>query len=459
MKAKVDLTTGNIRNRLVKLALPIMMISFMQMAYNMIDMMWLGRVGYKAVAASGTAGFYMWLSFSLVLISKIGAEINVSKYTGAKNEVKAREYARSAVQLGLFLGMAYALVMYVFRDPLIHFVNIKDEATNLAGIRYLSVISVGFPLSFYNQIMSGVYYGVGASKIPLKFSTVGLAMNIVLDYFLIFGAFGVDGLGVVGAAYATVISQLVITILFSYHIKSINSPFSEFHIFRKPVYSDMFDIAKLGYPAGAMSGLYTFFALVIARMLSDYGDIPIAVQRVGAQIESISWMTAGGFQSAIRTFTGQNLGAKKYHRIKTGFYTSINIMTVFGLFVTFFMFFYAGEIFTLFLPDQSCLPYGMDYLKILALSQLLMMYEMLSSGAFNGLGMTKYPAIIGIVFTGLRIPFSAVLSKPDVLGLNGFWWTITMSSNIKGIILLISFIVVLKYSQKVNLHASGVQTE
>ncbi len=448
MKTKVDLTIGNIRSKLIKLALPIMMISFMQMAYNMIDMMWLGRVGYKAVAASGTAGFYMWLSFSLVLISKIGAEINVSKYTGAKDELKAREYARSAVQLGLFLGVLYALVMYVFRDPLIHFVNIKDEATNLDGMRYLSIIAIGFPLSFYNQIMSGIYYGVGSSKIPLKFSSVGLGMNIVLDYFLIFGAFGFSGLGVVGAAYATVISQFTITFLFSYHIKSESSPFSEFHIFRKPVYSDMFEIARLGYPAGLMSGMYTFFALVIARMLSDYGDIPIAVQRVGAQIESISWMTAGGFQSAIRSFTGQNLGAKKTDRIREGFFVSIKIMTVFGLIVTFFMFFYAGEIFALFLPDPKCLPYGMDYLKILSLSQLLMMYEMLASGAFNGLGMTKYPALIGIVFTGLRIPFASVFAREDWLGLNGFWWTITMSSNLKGVILLLSFIIVLKYSQR-----------
>ncbi len=445
---KVDMTTGNITEKLIKVAIPIMLISFMQMAYNMTDMAWLGRLGKNAVVASGTAGFYMWFSSSLLLVSKIGVEIKVSQYTGAGNEVKAREYARSAVQLGIILGSIYTIFLMIFKYDLIQIININNELINIKAIEYLNIISFGIVFSFYNQNMSGIYYGVGNSRIPLIFSFVGLCLNMILDPVLIFGLFGFPNLGVKGAAIATIVSQLLITLLFSIHIKSKKSPFTEFHIFRKPIFKDMFELFKLGYPVGFMSGMYTIFAMIIARMLTKFGDGPIAVQRVGAQIESISWMTAGGMQSAIRSFTGQNFGANKVDRIKKGFLSAVKLTSIFGLLVTFTMYIFAGDIFKLFLNDASCYNDGIKYLQILSLSQLLMMIEMISSGAFDGLGITKYPSIIGAVFTGIRIPIAAILSSSVLLGLDGFWWTITMSSNIKGIILIISFLLYINYSKR-----------
>lgn len=455
-RRKVDMTTGNISEKLVQFAVPLMLISFMQMAYNMTDIMWLGhlaktgKAGVDAVTSAGTAGFYMWLSGALLLMPKIGAEVKVSMYTGANNEEKAREYARSAIQLAILLGVIYAVVVFVFRSPLIRLLRIENETINREAIKYLGLVVFGVPFSFYNQNMSGVYYGVGRSGVPLKFSTVGLTLNIILDPILIFGMFGLPKLGIMGAAIATVISQFVISVLYSVHIKSINSPFSEFHLFRKPVVKDMLQLIKVGYPVGLMSGMFTFFAMVIAGMLNKYGDTPIAVQKVGSQIESISWMTAGGFQSAVRSFVGQNYGARQFDRIKKGFIAALKIITAFGFVVTLVMYVFAGPIFKLFLPSPLSLQYGIDYLRILALSQYLMMVEMVASGAFNGLSITKYPSIIGAVFTGLRIPAAMYLSMESVLGLNGFWWAITMSSNIKGLILLVSFFAYLKYSPRLK---------
>lgn len=447
---KIDMTTGNISKKLISLAFPIMLISFMEMAYNMTDVIWLGRVGYKAVAASGTAGFYMWLSFSLILIAKLGAEIKVSQHTGAKNHNKAREYAMTAVQIGLFLGLIYACLIIVFRSPLIHFIDIKDESVNIEAVRYLVIVSFAFPFAFYNQVMTGIYYGVGTSKIPLKFAIISLSMNIVLDYLFIFGFMGFEGLGVMGAAIATAISQFTSSVLYTIHIRGNESPFPDFTIFRKINYKEMIEIAKLGYPSGIMNGLFTFFAIVIAKRLSYFEEIAVSVQRVGMQIESISWMTAGALQSALRSFTGQNLGAKKIGRIKEGFYISAKLMTTFGLVISVLMYVFAADIFYFFLPDMECLEYGVSYLEILSFSQLFMIYEMISSGAFNGIGVTKYPAIIGTIFTALRIPFAYLLSSEGYYGLDGIWWTITMSSVFKGSILFVSFFIVLKHSKKLK---------
>lgn len=172
--------------------------------------------------------------------------------------------------------------------------------------------------------------------------------------------------------------------------------------------------------------------------------MPIAVQKVGSQIESISWMTAGGFQTAISAFVGQNYGAKKWNRIVKGYKIGILTVSIIGIFATFLLIFGAAPIFSFFIPEESTLPYGIAYLKILGVSQLFMCIEIATAGAFNGVGKTLPPSLISIVFTGLRIPMALILSSPNLLGLNGVWWSISISSVIKGILLISWFIVYLK---------------
>ncbi|WP_242947321.1 MATE family efflux transporter, partial [Clostridium haemolyticum] len=151
-----------------------------------------------------------------------------------------------------------------------------------------------------------------------------------------------------------------------------------------------------------------------------WGNVAIAVQKVGSQIESISWMTAGGFQTAISTFVGQNYGAKKWDRIIDGYKAAVIIVGTIGVFATCLLIFGAEPIFSFFIPEKSTIPYGVDYLKILGISQFFMCMEIATAGAFNGMGKTVPPAIVGIVFTGLRIPSALMVSK--YLGLNGVWW-------------------------------------
>ncbi|MFQ9521760.1 MAG: MATE family efflux transporter, partial [Turicibacter sp.] len=170
-----------------------------------------------------------------------------------------------------------------------------------------------------------------------------------------------------------------------------------------------------------------------------YGTVPIAVQKVGSQIESISWMTAGGFSTALGAFVGQNYGAKQYERIQKGYRTTLMLALGLGAFTTALLIFAGRPIFTFFLPEAEAIHQGTDYLKILGYSQLFMCIEITTQGLFNGLGRTYIPSAVGIILTAARIPLAYLIATPTLLGINGVWWAISLSSVAKGIVLVVIY--------------------
>ena len=201
----------------------------------------------------------------------------------------------------------------------------------------------------------------------------------------------------------------------------------------------VYKISKMGFPVAIQNGLFSFFSMVLAKIIAGFGPTPIAVQKVGSQIEAISWMTAGGFSTAIGTFIGQNYGAKKWDRIKKGYIVVMGMAIITGLAATILLVFLGGEIFSLFLPNEDAIRLGETYLKILGYSQLFMCVEITAAGAFNGFGKTTIPSVVSIVFTALRIPLALFLSKSTALGLDGVWWSISLSSFVKGILVTFLF--------------------
>lgn len=444
MVNKNKITEGSIFSALLKLALPIMGTSFVQMAYNMTDMVWIGRLGSKSVAAVGTAGFFTWFGMALILIPKIGAEIGVSQSVGKNDEKSIKGYVQHTIQMNIIFALIYGIMLILFRKPLIGFFNLGDANVISMAISYLVIISFGMNFYFINPVFTAIFNGYGDSKTPFRINTIGLIANIVLDPMLIWGIGPFPSLGVKGAAIATVLAQLIVTIIFISIAKREEHLFSGVKLFLLPDKTYIKHIVKFGLPVAIQSGLFSIFAMILARIIAHWGAIPIAVQKVGSQIEAISWMTAGGFSTAISTFVGQNYGAKKFHRIYKGYYTALIIVSVVGMVASCLLIFAARPIFSIFIQEEEAIKYGVVYLRILGLSQFFMCIEIATGGAFNGLGKTIPPSIVSIIFTGLRVPAAMILSSAALLGLNGVWWSISMSSVFKGVILTTWFIIFIR---------------
>lgn len=437
---RVNLLEGPIFPALTKLALPIMATGLVQMAYNMIDMIWIGRMGSAAVAAVGAAGMFMWLSNSLTTLAKTGGQIKVGHMLGAGEEERAVQFATSSFQLAVVFALAYSAVMLLFTGQMISFFKLNSPQVVADAETYLRIVSLGIVFSFLNQIFTGIMTAMGNSQTTFTATTAGLVINIVLDPILIFGVGPIPAMGVAGAALATVFAQAVVTVLFLIAGMKDNVIFRHVRLFSKPDWSSIKVILGLGLPTALQNMVFTGISMIIARLIAGWGDAAVAVQKVGSQIESISWMTADGFAAAVNSFVAQNHGANNEKRVYKGYATAMGVVLLWGFFCTCVLTFVPGPIFQIFIPEAEVLPMGVNYLKILALSQLLMCVEITTAGAFQGLGRTMPPSVVGIVFTAARIPMAMVLMS-TAMGLNGVWWSITISSNLKGLVLFIWFMI------------------
>ena len=447
MSKNIDLTEGNIVEKLVKLALPIMGTAFIQIAYSLIDMIWVGRIGSKAVASVGTAGFYPWLAMAFIMISKVGGEIKVAQSVGEKNEKDTKYYIKSAIEINMILSFLYSLTLIFLRGPLVGFFKLGDvEVINMSE-QYLLIVGLGMMFYFINPVFTSIFVGLGNSKSPFKINTIGLVTNIILDPVLIFGIGPFPKMGVTGAAIATITSHIIVSLCFIYLIMKDKANHFKIKLFREVDFSYYKTLFVLGTPVALQNGLFTVFSMMMGVIVASFGPVAIAVQKVGSQIESISWNSCDGFASALSSFVGQNYGAKKIDRInKSSKYALIGV-SIWGSLTTAILVFLGEPIFRAFINEQEAILKGTDYLKILGYSQLFMCFEIIVAGIFKGLGRTYIPSIIIALLTGLRIPLAIFISKPEILGLNGIWWSITLSSIAKGI-LLVSILVVLRKTHK-----------
>ena len=434
MKTRINLLEGNILPALSALALPIMATSLIQMAYNLIDMIWIGKIGASAVASVGAAGMFMWLSNGLATLAKMGGQIKVGHALGAQKKEDAASYAQSSIQMGIVFAIGFGILSVVFADEMIGFFQLNSAQVIQDAKLYLMITCGLVIFSFMNQIFTGILTAMGNSRTSFIATGIGLVLNIVLDPLFIFGFGAIPPMVVAGAAIATVLAQLVVMLLFLYTILRDTVLFSNVHILHSYSSQHTMEIFRIGLPSAVQSMLFSGISMVIARLIAGWGDAAVAVQKVGSQIESISWMTAEGYAAALNSFVAQNHGAKNTDRIREGYRLSMIVMLSWGVFCSLVLIVFPQLIFQVFIQEAEVLPMGVDYLRILGVSQLFMCMEITTAGAFSGLGKTLPPSIVSITLTGARIPMAILLGR--WLGLNGVWWAITISSIGKGIVLL-----------------------
>jgi len=328
---------------------------------------------------------------------------------------------------------------------MLDFGDIKETLYN-----YLRIVSIGMCFAVINPVMSSVYLGFGNSKTPFYINSIGLIVNMVLDPILIFGLWFIPELGIKGAAIATMMSNILVFSIFVFKLKSPESVLPRLKLFVSLRIKIVKRILRIGIPVAIGHMSFCIFSMCIARIVSAYGTIPLGVQNIGAGIEALSWNTALGFSAALSAFTAQNYGAKKYDRIKQGYYVILFLSISLGLIATIAFFFLGEQLFSLFSNEHDMIVTGALYLKIIAVSQIFMCIEITSSGGFYGLGKTKQPSFTSFVFTGLRIPAALFVINFTTYTYDGIWWCVSISSLFKGVIVAgLYFLTLRKLDEKV----------
>ncbi len=444
MQGTKDLTQGRIGEQLFKLALPIMASSFIQMAYSLTDMAWVGRLGSPASAAVGAVGMLVWTTSSIALLTKVGAEVSVGQSIGAYDEKAAKSFASHNITLALYIAVGWAALLGLGAHTWISLFQMNETIT-LRSSSYLQIISMGFPFVFLSLAFTGIYNAAGRSTIPFYISGIGLGLNIFLDPIFIY----VFKYGINGAAWATVLSQMVVLTLFIYHVKWKSPLLNGFPLFCKLKLKETKRILKLGAPVATFNTLFSFVSLFLSSQAArSGGHLGVMALATGGQIEAITWTTAQGLSTALSAFISQNFAANKMHRVIKAWTTTLWMSGIVGGIITVCFIAFGSNIFGLFVPEEEAAKAGGIYLHIAGYSQLFMMLEISTQGVFYGIGRTIPPALTSIVLNYARIPLSWLLCQH--MGVEGIWWAITLSSIAKGITLAGWFAIVKSKLYRVN---------
>ena len=263
---------------------------------------------------------------------------------------------------------------------------------------------------------------------------------MILDPILILGPGPFPKLGVIGAAIATVTAQFIVMGIMVLGVmrQKKENVLKGIRLAAAIPGSYLKGICQIGIPSGIQDMTYCFISMILTRMVSGFGAEAIATQRVGGQIESISWHTADGFAAALNAFTAQNYGAGKMDRVKKGYRASLLTVGIWGLLVTAIFVFAPNTIARIFFHEPKAIAIAVSYLIIIGLSEAFLCVEITTIGAISGLGKTHLCSIISILFTSMRIPLAIVLGNTS-LGLDGIWWALSSTTMIKGIIFTATF--------------------
>ena len=435
-----NLTKGPILKTLTKLAIPIMASSFLGTLYNITDMAWIGLLGSKAVAGVGVGGMFTWLSQGLAAMARMGGQVQVAQCIGRGERDRAHGFAQAAVQLATLMGMAYAVISLVFTRQMVAFFQLTDPEAQTAALSYTKIACGLIVFSFLTLTMTGLYTAQGDSKTPFLANLIGLVTNMILDPVLILGPGPFPKLGVVGAAIATVTAQAIVMtmMILGVIIQKKENVLKGIHLTAKIPREYLGGLCRIGIPTAIQGMAYCAISMVLTRMVSAYGAEAVATQRVGGQIESISWNTADGFAAALNAFIAQNYGAGKMDRVRKGYRASLWTVGIWGLLISFVFICFPQAIADIFFHEPKAVATAVGYLVIIGFSEAFMCVELTTVGALSGLGRTRLCSIISIAFTSARIPLAIILGT--LIGLSGIWWALSITSIIKGIIFTCTFL-------------------
>ncbi len=422
------------------LAWPSVLTMLLQTLNSFTDRFFVGHLGSDALAAVGVGGQFMFLLFSVGMSISVGTSALVARFTGAKQPDQATLAANQSVWISLIAAFVCMALVWPLRSLVVAWMGVDSHAAALC-VQYLTVTLLGIPALFLMLILSSVFRGLGDTVTPLR---VMIGVNIIHlggDWLLIFGNLGLPRMGLVGGAAALIASQVLGALLYLWFLR--DSPVRGLMTRLRRLDIDWTRrILNIGLPAAGQNLSRVLSMMIFTGVLarSPQATAAVAALTIGLTSESIAFMPGFAFSMAASTLTGQNLGAGNPGRAERAAWVAL----LQGLAVMVFMgavFFTLAAPFThIFTHDPKVVPLAVAYLRIAALSEPFLALGMILTGALNGAGDTKAPALAGIVTMWLvRLPVAWAAIYPLHMGAVGAWWAMSLSTALSGLAALILF--------------------
>ena len=384
------MTEGVIWKELLFFSIPLLLGNLFQQLYNTVDSIIVGNFcGKNALAAVGSSNPIINLLVSFFMGLSIGAGVIISRYFGARDQEKLHDAVHTSIALTLAAGIFMTIFGYLASPLVLELVGTPAKVMD-NSVLYLQVYFLGILGVMLYNMGSGILRAIGDSKNPLYFLIISSLTNIVLDLLFVV----TFNMGIAGAAWATLISQCLSAVLTM--ILLVRSK-AEYRVILKDIKmkKDMLiSIIRIGLPSGIQNAIVSFSNVIVQKNINSFGASAMAGCGSYTKIDGFAILPVMSFSMAMTTFVGQNMGAKKYDRVKQGAKTGMIMSCSITAAIALILFLFAPNILRIFSDDKQVLYYGILMMRTVVPGYLFLAISHALSGVIRGAGLTTVPMIV-----------------------------------------------------------------
>ena len=419
-----DLTRGTPWKLILQFALPIMAGNLLQQLYNTADTINLGNFeGQQALSSVGACASLTILFTALALGFSIGAGVLISQYFGAGRTEELRRYAATAIVLMLAMGLVMSVIGLLSAELLLRSFLGTPETLLPQAVLYFRIYAAGLVFQFGYNIAAALLRALGDSRATLYFLLVSSVLNVVLDLLFV----AVCGMGVAGAAIATVISQLASCVIgFRYmHRRYELLRFSAHELRLEAAAAGR--ILRVGLPMALQQSIVSCGFLFLQKLVNFYGESMIASYTVASRMENILMIPIIGIQSTMATYAGQNMGAKLPDRVSRGLGQGVLVSLFMTLALCACQIAGISLIIGAFRLDEAAAEICRQHLFASAVAIPIFAVYFPANGMFQGVGEGFHATFYALMALGLRVVFAYSLHKTALFGYTAIWWSQAMA--------------------------------
>lgn len=395
-----------IRKQMFRLAVPVVLSSFLQRSVGIVDIFLVGGLGASAIAAVGVAQIMIFVVMSVSWGINVGATVLVSQLWGADRKEEAGRAAYQAMLAAVLAALIVMALGHAAGWKVAGLLGANDEVQHIL-YSYSKIIFTFIIFTISINVLSGIMHGAGDTRTPLYATLIVNILHVVVAYPLIYGKWGFPAMGVKGAAIAIAVSEcLGAAFLLTRSLER------RYIVLSRKLEMRLTTMTiRLGWPILVDRFLQNAGSMVFAKVILLYGTTVYAAHQVGLAIEAISFMPGYGIAVAAATMVGQNLGAGRPDDARLSAFEANRLAVILMSSMGLLFFFFPYVLLRLFTSDPEVIRYGILYMKIVAFAQVPLAFSMVLTGSLRGAGDTGFIMFATIAGMWLvRLPFTALLA-------------------------------------------------
>jgi len=400
------MTSGNIYEQLIIFSIPLLLGNFFQLMYNTIDSVVVGNfVGSTALAAVGASTPIINFMIAFFMGLATGAGVVVSRYYGARKTDGVHKTVHTFIAFSLIFGLILSAVGVLMAPYFLRWMSTPADTIKEAEA-YLAIYFAGNVFVTIYNAGTGILQAVGAAKTPLYILIATSIMNVFLDLFFVI----VLRMGVAGAAWATIISEAVSMCLVIYVLMHTDKEYKLYLSKLRIVGKYLKEIVKIGVPAGLQGMVVSVSNVMVMSYINGFGSASVAGFSSANKYDNFLGLPVNSFGLAITTFVGQNLGAKKYDRVKKGVHATLILSIATVLILGMIVFAFADLCISFFSQDPEVIQAGATCIKVMCPFYFALCFHQVYSGALRASGRSSVPMVTSIMaFVVIRQIFLAIV--------------------------------------------------